>query len=64
MSNQLEFCPCGKSPAGSCMGFHGLTGQTYLEHLAKYIDSCKDEPEYDLLLDFQEKMVKEHSNES
>lgn len=29
-------CGCGRSPTGSCIGWHGLTNEQYQEKLAEY----------------------------
>jgi hypothetical protein len=29
-------CGCGRSPTGSCIGWHGLSEERFREELAKY----------------------------
>lgn len=31
-----ETCPCGRSPIGRCIGWHGLSEADYLKKLAEY----------------------------
>jgi hypothetical protein len=32
----MAACGCGRSPTGKCIGWHGLTEETFREKLAEY----------------------------
>jgi hypothetical protein len=36
-----ETCPCGRSPIGRCIGWHGLSEADYQKKLAEYIAKQK-----------------------
>ena len=55
----IKTCPCGRSPTGRCQGWHALDPEEYLEYLSEFIEDMEDEPEYETLVEFQNKKIEE-----
>ena len=39
---QKKSCPCGRSPTGKCIGWHGLTEEQYQVKLAEWKEKNAD----------------------
>ena len=39
----MNFCSCGRSPTGKCVGWHALTEEKYLEFYKKYEELSEEE---------------------